>query len=99
MFLANNKPTRFYLRDLPDVLRTDDSWSGRLNITHQLGGDIEWWAAVPTHIVKADPSTSMSRLSTCMSTTPATGVGTVLCKTIEARGLWYITTTVLGLPP
>eukprot|EP00873_Tetraselmis_striata_P010551 jgi/Tetstr1/430815/TSEL_020598.t1 len=35
MFLAI-KPARFYLRELHDVLRTKDSWSGRVKMTHHL---------------------------------------------------------------
>eukprot|EP00873_Tetraselmis_striata_P042761 jgi/Tetstr1/463025/TSEL_007963.t1 len=47
-FLAINKPARFYLRELHDVLRTKDSWSGRVKMTHQLiRHDLEWWVAVP----------------------------------------------------
>eukprot|EP00873_Tetraselmis_striata_P015600 jgi/Tetstr1/435864/TSEL_024752.t1 len=38
LFLAI-KPARFYLRELHDVLRTKDSWSGR----------VKWWVTVPNH--------------------------------------------------
>eukprot|EP00873_Tetraselmis_striata_P001294 jgi/Tetstr1/421558/TSEL_012502.t1 len=48
MFLVINKPARFYLRELHDVLRTKDSCSGRVKMTHQLiRHDLEWWMAVP----------------------------------------------------
>eukprot|EP00873_Tetraselmis_striata_P025409 jgi/Tetstr1/445673/TSEL_003478.t1 len=46
MFLAI-KPARFYLREMHDVLRTKDSLSGRVKMTHQLMRDLEWWVAVP----------------------------------------------------
>eukprot|EP00873_Tetraselmis_striata_P014898 jgi/Tetstr1/435162/TSEL_002618.t1 len=42
-------PARFYLRELRDVLRTKDSWSGRVKMTRQLRRDLEWWGAVPNH--------------------------------------------------
>eukprot|EP00873_Tetraselmis_striata_P008551 jgi/Tetstr1/428815/TSEL_018802.t1 len=41
LFLAI-KPARFYLRELHDVLRTKDSWSGRVKNTRQLRRDLEW---------------------------------------------------------
>eukprot|EP00873_Tetraselmis_striata_P029922 jgi/Tetstr1/450186/TSEL_037227.t1 len=40
---------RFNLRELHDVLRTKDSWSERVKMTHQLRRDLEWWVAVPNH--------------------------------------------------
>eukprot|EP00873_Tetraselmis_striata_P017040 jgi/Tetstr1/437304/TSEL_002788.t1 len=43
------KPGRFYLRALHDVLRTKNSCSGRVKMTHQLRRDLEWWVAVPSH--------------------------------------------------
>eukprot|EP00873_Tetraselmis_striata_P011325 jgi/Tetstr1/431589/TSEL_021120.t1 len=48
VFLAI-KAARFYQRELHDVLRTKDAWSGRVNMTHWLRRDLEWWAAVPNH--------------------------------------------------
>eukprot|EP00873_Tetraselmis_striata_P011479 jgi/Tetstr1/431743/TSEL_002232.t1 len=44
------KPVRFYLLKLHDVLRTKDSWSGRVKMTHyHLRRDLEWRVAVPSH--------------------------------------------------
>eukprot|EP00873_Tetraselmis_striata_P029384 jgi/Tetstr1/449648/TSEL_036716.t1 len=37
-------PARFYLRELHDVLKTRDSWSGRVKLTRQLERDLQWWA-------------------------------------------------------
>eukprot|EP00873_Tetraselmis_striata_P025448 jgi/Tetstr1/445712/TSEL_003511.t1 len=48
MFLAI-KPARFYLSELHDVLRTKDSWSGHVKMTHMIRRDLEWWAAVRLH--------------------------------------------------
>eukprot|EP00873_Tetraselmis_striata_P045019 jgi/Tetstr1/465283/TSEL_009984.t1 len=42
-------PAWFYLRELHDVLRTKNSWSGRVKMTHQLRRNLEWWVAVPNH--------------------------------------------------
>eukprot|EP00873_Tetraselmis_striata_P003446 jgi/Tetstr1/423710/TSEL_014344.t1 len=41
-------PARFYLRELHDVLKTRDSWSGRVKLTRQLERDLQWWVGVPT---------------------------------------------------
>eukprot|EP00873_Tetraselmis_striata_P020345 jgi/Tetstr1/440609/TSEL_028920.t1 len=35
-------PARFYLRELHDVLKTRDSWSGRVKLTRQLERDLQW---------------------------------------------------------
>eukprot|EP00873_Tetraselmis_striata_P007111 jgi/Tetstr1/427375/TSEL_017539.t1 len=38
-----------YLRELHiDVIRTKDSWDGRVKVTHQLQRGLEWWDEVPT---------------------------------------------------
>eukprot|EP00873_Tetraselmis_striata_P033007 jgi/Tetstr1/453271/TSEL_003953.t1 len=56
LFLAI-KPARFYLRELHDVLRTKDSWSGRVKMTHQLPHDLEFsgygWGAVLNETTEA----------------------------------------------
>eukprot|EP00873_Tetraselmis_striata_P022075 jgi/Tetstr1/442339/TSEL_030479.t1 len=71
-----------------DVLRTKDSWSGRVKMTRQLRRDLEWWVAVPNHnngrsIYKPVETAYMHVDSS------GYGWGAVLNETTEARGFWY----------
>ena len=38
---------RFYLRELHDVVKAAESWTGTVMMTKQLKRDLEWWKVVP----------------------------------------------------
>eukprot|EP00873_Tetraselmis_striata_P033315 jgi/Tetstr1/453579/TSEL_040547.t1 len=85
MFFAIS-PARFYFRELHDVPRTKDSWSGRVKRTHQLRRDQEWWVAVPGHnngrsIYKPVETTAYMHVDSC-----GYRWGAVLNETTEERG-------------
>eukprot|EP00873_Tetraselmis_striata_P041684 jgi/Tetstr1/461948/TSEL_007026.t1 len=53
-------PARFYLCELHDVLKTRDSWSGRVKLSRQLERDLQWWdnqavVGVLTHLTSRSP--------------------------------------------
>eukprot|EP00873_Tetraselmis_striata_P014980 jgi/Tetstr1/435244/TSEL_024163.t1 len=82
--LLTIKPARFYLRELHDVLRTKDSWSGRVKMTPQLRRDFEWWAAIPNH---NNGGSIYKPVETAYLHVDRSGYGWgVLYETTEARG-------------
>eukprot|EP00873_Tetraselmis_striata_P016988 jgi/Tetstr1/437252/TSEL_025982.t1 len=83
------KSARFYLRELHDVLRTKDSWSGRIKMTRQLRRDLEWWVAVPNH--SNGRSSIYKPVETAYMHVDSSGYGwgAVLNETTEARGFMY----------
>eukprot|EP00873_Tetraselmis_striata_P038840 jgi/Tetstr1/459104/TSEL_004554.t1 len=83
LYLAT-KPAWVYLRELHDVLRTKDSWSGRVKMTHQLRRDLEWWGAVPN--LSSGRSIYMP-VETAYMPVESSGYrcGVVLNETTEAR--------------
>eukprot|EP00873_Tetraselmis_striata_P043404 jgi/Tetstr1/463668/TSEL_008529.t1 len=84
MFLAF-KPAQFDLRELHDVLRTRDSWSGRVRMTHQLRRNLKWSLAVPNH---SNGHSIYKPVETGYMHVDSSGYmwGTVLNETTEARG-------------
>ena len=38
---------RFYLRELHDVVKSSESWTGTVRVTKQLKRDLKWWQQVP----------------------------------------------------
>eukprot|EP00873_Tetraselmis_striata_P005325 jgi/Tetstr1/425589/TSEL_016010.t1 len=87
LFLAISKPVRFNPRELHDVLRIKDSWSGRVKITHQLRRDLEWWVAIPNHSNGRSIYKPAERA--CMHVDISSyGWGAVLNETTEARWFW-----------
>eukprot|EP00873_Tetraselmis_striata_P020642 jgi/Tetstr1/440906/TSEL_029177.t1 len=87
LFLAIN-PAGFYLRELHDVLRANDSWSGLVKITRQLRRDLEWWLAVQPQQQPLYLQTRGDGLHACRQLRPRVGRRHPQRDT-EARGLWY----------
>eukprot|EP00873_Tetraselmis_striata_P008635 jgi/Tetstr1/428899/TSEL_018878.t1 len=91
MFLAI-KPARFYICELHDVLRTKDSWSGRVKMTthEQLRHDLEWWAAV--HGRHSNGRCMYKHVESVYMHVDISsdyyGCGAVLNETTEACGFW-----------
>eukprot|EP00873_Tetraselmis_striata_P015858 jgi/Tetstr1/436122/TSEL_024969.t1 len=87
LFLAI-KPARFHLREMHDMVRTKDSWSGRVNTTHRLRRDLEWWVAVPNH---GNGCSIYKPVKTaCMHVdSSGYGWGAVLNETTKARRFWH----------
>eukprot|EP00873_Tetraselmis_striata_P027924 jgi/Tetstr1/448188/TSEL_035479.t1 len=90
MFLAI-KPARLYLREPHDALRTQDSWSGRVKITHQ-------FRRQRPQMVGGGPQPQQRRLHVQARGEPMPymhvdrsgyGWGAVLNETTEARGFRY----------
>eukprot|EP00873_Tetraselmis_striata_P010843 jgi/Tetstr1/431107/TSEL_020823.t1 len=82
------KPARFYLRELHDVLRTKDSWSGRVKMTRQLRRELEWWATVPNHSNGRSIYKSVETAYVHVDSS-GHGWGAVLNETTKARGFRY----------
>jgi hypothetical protein len=40
-------PARFFLRKLHSIMSTRQGWGGRVQMTHKLKRDLEWWRTVP----------------------------------------------------
>eukprot|EP00873_Tetraselmis_striata_P018313 jgi/Tetstr1/438577/TSEL_027128.t1 len=84
LFLAI-RPAQLLLRELHDVLRTKDSWSGLVKMTHQLRRDLERWVAVPSH---SNGRSIYKPVETAYMYVDSSGYGwgAVLSETTEARG-------------
>eukprot|EP00873_Tetraselmis_striata_P046012 jgi/Tetstr1/466276/TSEL_000956.t1 len=81
-------PARFYLRELHDVLKTRDSWSGRVKLTRQLERDLQWWVGVPTQH-NGRPINRPVETGYLHVDSSSYGWGAVLNEHHEARGFWY----------
>eukprot|EP00873_Tetraselmis_striata_P006875 jgi/Tetstr1/427139/TSEL_017328.t1 len=81
-------PARFYLRELHDVLKTRDSWSGRVKLTRQLERDLQWWVGVPTQH-NGRPINRPVETGYLHVDSSSYGSGAVLNEHHEARGFWY----------
>eukprot|EP00873_Tetraselmis_striata_P044281 jgi/Tetstr1/464545/TSEL_009302.t1 len=79
---------RFYLRELHDVLKTRDSWSGRVKLTRQLERDLQWWVGVPTQH-NGRPINRPVETGYLHVDSSSYGWGAVLNEHHEARGFWY----------
>eukprot|EP00873_Tetraselmis_striata_P020630 jgi/Tetstr1/440894/TSEL_029166.t1 len=77
-------PARFYLREPHDVLKTRDSWSGRVKLTRQLERDLQWW--VNRHIrLHEDNQAVVGVLTNLTSRSPR--------LMAELRKTWYLMDT------
>eukprot|EP00873_Tetraselmis_striata_P006395 jgi/Tetstr1/426659/TSEL_016929.t1 len=81
-------PARFYLRELHDVLKTRDSWSGRVKLTRQFERDLQWWVGVPTQH-NGRPINRPVETGYLHVDSSSYGWGAVLNEHHEARGFWY----------
>eukprot|EP00873_Tetraselmis_striata_P013114 jgi/Tetstr1/433378/TSEL_022663.t1 len=81
-------PARFYLRELHDLLKTRDSWSGRVKLTRQLERDLQWRVGVPTQH-NSRPINRPIETGYLHVDTSSYGWGAVLNEHHEARGFWY----------
>eukprot|EP00873_Tetraselmis_striata_P006219 jgi/Tetstr1/426483/TSEL_016784.t1 len=81
-------PARFYLRELHDVLKTRDSWSGRVKPTRQLERNLQWWVDVPTQH-NGRPINRPVEIGCLHVDSWSYGSGVVLNEHHEARGFWY----------
>eukprot|EP00873_Tetraselmis_striata_P017338 jgi/Tetstr1/437602/TSEL_026269.t1 len=79
---------RFYLRELHDVLKTRDSWSGRVKLSRQLERDLQWWVGVPTQH-NGRPINRPVETGYLHVDSSSYGWGAVLNEHHEARGFWY----------
>eukprot|EP00873_Tetraselmis_striata_P021831 jgi/Tetstr1/442095/TSEL_030254.t1 len=76
------------MREPHDVLRTKDSWSGRVKMTHeQLLRNLEWWMVVPNH---SNGRSIYKPVETAYMHVDSSGYGwgAVLNETTEARRSW-----------
>jgi hypothetical protein len=78
---------RFYLRELHDVVKAAESWSGTVRLTKQLKRDLEWWKTVPG---KHNGAPIFKSVETAYLHCDSSGFGwgAVLNDCIEARGFW-----------
>ena len=79
--------TRFYLRELHDVMATRSSWDAKVRLTRQAFRDLRWWRRIAT----ADVSRAIWRPPTdrtlhCDASRLAWGG--VLDGTVPAQGMW-----------
>eukprot|EP00873_Tetraselmis_striata_P014119 jgi/Tetstr1/434383/TSEL_023484.t1 len=81
-------PARFYLRELHDVLKMRDSWSGRVKLTRQLERDLQWWVGVPTQH-NGRPINRPVETGYLHVDSSSYGWGAVLNEHREPRGFWY----------
>eukprot|EP00873_Tetraselmis_striata_P043415 jgi/Tetstr1/463679/TSEL_008540.t1 len=81
-------PARFYLRELHDVLKTRDSWSGRVKLTRQLERDLQWWVSVPAQHNGRPINRPVETGYLHVDSSPC-GWAAVLNEHHEARGFWY----------
>eukprot|EP00873_Tetraselmis_striata_P035703 jgi/Tetstr1/455967/TSEL_042748.t1 len=88
LFLAIKVVALFYLRELHDVLRTKNSWSGRVKMAYQLRRDLEWWIAVPSHSNGRSIHKLVETAYVHLDSS-GYGYGAVLNENTEARGFWH----------
>jgi hypothetical protein len=78
---------RFYLRELHDIVKSAESWTGTVRVSKQLKRDLEWWQKVPT---KHNGSPIFKAVETAYLHCDSSGYGwgAVLNDCVEARGFW-----------